>query len=274
MPSLRDTSASTASAASGASGEARSSHVGDGVRRERLQDHLGRHTTTDQGVRQLSSLAGLALPQRDDEQDGLARHVVGEVLEDGQGLRVCPLQVVDHQRGRALARERYQQAEDGLPQHQPGLRGGDGGFAPLGHERRQRRNERRQVPARADAQPGRAEQRFPDRAQRRPAGGRPADQHRPSLPHRPGAELADQPALADAGRPAHDAHRSAATPRFAQPIDLAVPTHQLTSEQRSGRAHVHHTPTLPHDLGRARTPRTTWPAWPWRSWTLRTRTAL
>ena len=108
-----------------------------------------------------------------------------------------------------------------------------------------------------------------------PAGGRPTDQHGPSLPHRPCAELADQPALADAGRPAHDAHRPAGSPRLAQPIDLAVPTHQLTSEQRSGRAHVHHTPTLPHALDHARTPRTTVAAAVARRWwTPKTRTAL
>ncbi len=145
------------------------------------------------------------------------------------------------------------------PSTQPGPRRGNGRFAPLGHEHRQRRHERRQVPAGADAQPGRAEQGFPDRAQRRAAGGRPTDQHGPSLPDRPRAELADQPALADAGRSTHDAHRPAGSPRLAQPIDLAVPTHQLTSEQRSGRAHVHHPPTLPHHLDHARTPRAAWP---------------
>ena len=203
---------------------------------------------------------GLTVAQRDDEQHGLTCHVVGEVLEDGQGLRVGPLQVLDHQRGGARAGERRQEAEHGFPQHQPGPRRGDRRLAPLGHERRQRRHEGRHVSARTDAQPGRAEQRFPDRAQRRSAGGRPdRPAPTPPCPTAQRAELADQPALADAGRPTHDPHGAAVTPRLAQPIDLAVPTHQLTSEQRSGRAHVHHVPTLPHDLDRnARTPPAAW----------------
>ena len=193
-------------------------------------------------------VAGLAVAQGGDEQDGLTRDVVGEVLEDGQGLRVCPLEVLDDQRGRALAGERDQQAEDGLAEHQPGLRGGDGGLAPFGHQRGQRRDEGRQVVA--GRSPNRAAPSSASLIGRSgaPAVGRPTDEHDASLPDRPRAELADQPALADAGRPRHDAHRPRrhATPRAADRSRRPDPrAHERAAESARPRPPHAQTATRP-----------------------------
>ena len=209
------------------------------------QDHVGRDPATDERVRQHSAVARLAVAQGGDQQDGLTGDVVGEVLDHRQRLQVGPLQVLDDQRRRAR-RRRARRA---------------GGARP-------RRASARTPPWRrcvsphsgtsadsvgtngATSTPGRT----PNRAAPSSAsligrsgaarGCRPADQHDPSLSDGPRSELTDQPALADACRSAHDAHRAAGAPRVAQTVDLAVSANEIARQHRARPAHVHHDPRL------------------------------
>ena len=157
------------------------------------------------------------VPGRDDQQQPRRGRGVGEVLDEGDGVGVRPVQVLQRQEAAALGAQRPEQPQHAFAEHdgRVGLVDAVGPVAvrgPGGQQPAQGGQERPQLLVSGRATPQVPGQRRRDRAVRTTARHRPAGEHRHARRAGPVDRGFEQSRLADARLPEHD-HRGTGAPR-------------------------------------------------------------
>lgn len=237
--------------------EARLHHLGNLIRPEAGQPDDRRHTPGTDLLRHVQCRRRLLVAQGHEAERRLAQQVVRQVLRHPDGVRVAPVEVLEHQDAAAAAADDPQEPQHRLRDRDHGVVDGQRRLRlPLRDEPAERPPVRAEVVTGDDPGADGGAERLGERSvrHRRRRRNRTAAKHRKPSPTGIGCHLRRQPRLTDACLPDDEDHRPGTrdrgVERTAKLLDLRIPTNdaptaRFGSEGHAGppsHSHPHQTP--------------------------------